>query len=100
FITHGYVVSVREKGALIGFYNNMRGWLPIQECSYDFVRTMEDILRVGQVVKVRVLNTDAKYEGFTVSLLLSPRSSNSRSIKNAASDVVIKEIAALPQMSF
>ncbi|XP_043108470.1 protein RRP5 homolog [Puntigrus tetrazona] len=54
-ISHGYIVSVKDFGCIVRFYGDVKGLVPMQELSKDFVTNPEELFFVGQVVQAKVL---------------------------------------------
>ncbi|KAJ3102583.1 hypothetical protein HDU96_009589 [Phlyctochytrium bullatum] len=83
-VTHGYIVSIKEFGCIVGFYNDVRAIAPLPELSLvlflnfvltkvsdRFVRSAAELYRVGEVVKCRVMSTDPNLSRMLVSMKLS-----------------------------
>ena len=59
-IIKGKVTGIKPYGAFITLEDNYTGLLHISEISDSYVKHPSDVLKVGQVVKVRVLTVDVK----------------------------------------
>uniref|UniRef100_A0AAX7TTR3 Protein RRP5 homolog n=1 Tax=Astatotilapia calliptera TaxID=8154 RepID=A0AAX7TTR3_ASTCA len=57
-VSHGYIVSVKDFGCIVRFYNGVKGLVPLSELSSEPIVRPEDIFYVGQVVKAKVLQCD------------------------------------------
>ncbi len=63
----GTIVSLLASGAVVQFFGDIRGFLPVSEMSESFIKDPKEHFRIGQVVNVHVLNVDAEEEKLTVS---------------------------------
>nr|XP_040042477.1 protein RRP5 homolog isoform X1 [Gasterosteus aculeatus aculeatus]XP_040042479.1 protein RRP5 homolog isoform X1 [Gasterosteus aculeatus aculeatus] len=54
-VSHGYVVSVKDFGCIVRFYNDVRGLVPLNELSSQPIINPEEMFYVGQVLKAKVL---------------------------------------------
>ncbi|TIB10065.1 hypothetical protein E3P89_02978 [Wallemia ichthyophaga] len=59
-ITHATVSSIKEKGAILEFYNNVRAFLPVGEISESYTKHAQDALHIGQVVKVVIIKVETE----------------------------------------
>jgi len=57
-IYEGKVVRLEEYGAFIQILPNVDGLLHISEISHERVRSIHDVLKMGQTVRVKVVNID------------------------------------------
>ncbi|PVU93859.1 hypothetical protein BB561_002990 [Smittium simulii] len=58
-ITLGVVKKViPESGAIVSFYQNFCGFIPIGEINGNFITDINSFLRVGQFIKVKVIKKD------------------------------------------
>ncbi|XP_029924542.1 protein RRP5 homolog [Myripristis murdjan] len=67
-VSHGYIVSIREFGCFVRFYNDVRGLVPVSELSSEPIINPKEVFYVGQVVKAKVLQCDPEKEKMTLSL--------------------------------
>ncbi|KAF1982451.1 rRNA biogenesis protein RRP5 [Aulographum hederae CBS 113979] len=63
----GTIVSVVRGGAVLKFYGAIRGFLPVFEMSDSLIEDATRHFKVGQVIKVRVLNVDPGLQRMTLS---------------------------------
>lgn len=63
----GTIVNILPTGAVVQFYSNIRGFLPVYEMSEAFIQDPSQHFRVGQVVNVHVLKVNAGAKKLTVS---------------------------------
>ncbi|KAI1815861.1 nucleic acid-binding protein [Poronia punctata] len=61
------LIKVLDNGAVVQFYGNLRGFLPVSEMSEAYIRDPKEHFRAGQVVTVHVLNFDAEAQKLFVS---------------------------------
>lgn len=54
--TEGYVIKTYSKGVLVGFYANVKGFVPKKELSTEEIAHPEKVFYTGQVVKCRILS--------------------------------------------
>lgn len=71
-ITDGIVVLANSKGLLVSLYNDVKGWVPLEElpCPID---NHKALYPPGKIVTCRVVNCKAADETLTLSLKLFPR---------------------------
>lgn len=48
-VSHGYIVSVKDFGCIVRFYNGVKGLVPLSELSSEPIVRPEDLFYVGQV---------------------------------------------------
>ncbi|XP_076345975.1 ribosomal RNA Processing 5 isoform X2 [Tachypleus tridentatus] len=72
-IVEGTVVLATEKGLLVSFYNDIKGWVPARELSETWIEFVDKVFYVGQVVRCRVLTYSADEQRLTLSLKLQER---------------------------
>ncbi|XP_060066718.1 protein RRP5 homolog [Ylistrum balloti] len=63
----GFICRITDKGVLVAFYNNIKGWVPRRELSEEDIPFPEKVFYMGQVVKCRVLNWDEESSRLTIS---------------------------------
>ncbi|KAF2859987.1 hypothetical protein K470DRAFT_217955 [Piedraia hortae CBS 480.64] len=63
----GTVVRLLPSGAAVQFFGDVRAWLPLAELSETFVPSIDQRLRIGQTVSVRILSVDPDAEKMKVS---------------------------------
>ncbi|KAB5558620.1 hypothetical protein GE09DRAFT_1203503 [Coniochaeta sp. 2T2.1] len=51
----GTIIKLLQKGAIVQFYGQLRGFLPISEMSEAYIHDPKEHFRVGQVVNVHIL---------------------------------------------
>ena len=54
----GYVTGIKEYGIFVQLDNNTSGLIHISEISKDFIKHPSEALKVGDVVKVKVIGVD------------------------------------------
>jgi polyribonucleotide nucleotidyltransferase len=67
-IYSGPVVKIMEFGAFINFFGKRDGLLHISEISEERVENVEDVLKLGDVVKVILLGIDERTRRFRLSM--------------------------------
>ncbi|KAF2104800.1 nucleic acid-binding protein [Rhizodiscina lignyota] len=63
----GTIIKLIPSGAVVQFYGNVRGFLPVSEISDSFIKDPSQHFRLGQVITVRALDVDPNEEKLTVS---------------------------------
>lgn len=63
----GTIVNVLKNGAVVQFYGQLRGFLPLSEMSEAYISDPKEHFRQGQVVNVHVIDVDAKSNRLVVS---------------------------------
>ncbi|KAF3902867.1 hypothetical protein AA313_de0208013 [Arthrobotrys entomopaga] len=56
--TPGTIVKLMPTGAILEFYGEVRGFLPVSEMSEAFIKNPMEHFKVGQTLNVHVLSTD------------------------------------------
>jgi uncharacterized protein len=81
-ILEGVVTNVTKFGAFVDIGVHQDGLVHISELSNRYIKDPNDAVNVGQIVKVKVLNADAKTKRIALSMkaLMEP-ASNARSAK-------------------
>ncbi|KAH8801565.1 hypothetical protein F5884DRAFT_519221 [Xylogone sp. PMI_703] len=63
----GTIINILPSGAVVQFYGNVRGFLPVAEMSEAYIEDPALHFKVGQVVNVHVLKIDREAEKLVVS---------------------------------
>lgn len=63
----GTIMNVLKNGAVVQFYGNLRGFLPLSEMSEAYISDPKEHFRQGQVVNVHVIDVDAQTNRLVVS---------------------------------
>ncbi|SZF05122.1 unnamed protein product [Blumeria hordei] len=63
----GTIINILPSGAVVQFYGNIRGFLPVAEMSETYIQDPSLYFQVGQVVNVHVLNINPDEEKMTIS---------------------------------
>ncbi|KAG5366335.1 rRNA biogenesis protein [Yarrowia sp. B02] len=84
-IGSGTIVSVKPGGCVVEFWDNSQAFLPAGEVSEAFIADITKHCRVGQTVKVRVLDVNPEKQTMQVSCKLSKVASEH--VSNAYEDV-------------
>ncbi|KAM4751117.1 protein RRP5 homolog [Anableps anableps] len=66
-VSHGYIVSIKDFGCIVRFYNNVKGLVPLGELSSESIVCPEDVFYVGQVLKAKVLRCEPVKEKLLLS---------------------------------
>lgn len=80
-IYEGKVVKLLEFGAIVEFMGNRDGMVHISDIREERVNKIEDELKVGDTVKVRVTSIDSKNNRIKLSMKLEPSSKENSSPK-------------------
>ncbi|KAK3996039.1 rRNA biogenesis protein rrp5 [Cladorrhinum sp. PSN332] len=64
---YGTIVNILEKGAIVQFYGQLRGFLPVSEMSEAYIHDPKEHFRVGQTVSVYVLSFDPEENRMIIS---------------------------------
>lgn len=67
-LVNGKVVRITDKGAFVEFDNRKSGFLHISEISEDYVRNVNDHLKVGQEIQVRIIAIDKRKNRTSLSI--------------------------------
>ncbi|KAJ5558964.1 hypothetical protein N7461_002936 [Penicillium sp. DV-2018c] len=63
----GTIVNLQNHGAVVQFYGEVRGFLPVSEMSEAYIQDPAQHFKLGQVVNVHALSVDASAERLAVS---------------------------------
>ena len=63
----GTIVAVLQHGAIVQFYGQLRGFLPVSEMSEAYIHDPKEHFRVGQTVSIYVLSFDPEVARLIVS---------------------------------
>lgn len=63
----GTIINVLKNGAIVQFYGQLRGFLPLSEMSEAYISDPKEHFRQGQVVNVHVIDVDAETNKLVVS---------------------------------
>ncbi|KAM9792618.1 protein RRP5 homolog [Neosynchiropus ocellatus] len=55
-VSHGYIVSIKDFGCIVRFYNDVKGLVPTEELSSEPSIKPAEVFYIGQVLKTKVLN--------------------------------------------
>lgn len=70
-IGSGTIVNVKPGGCVVEFWNNSQAFLPAGEVSEAFIADITKHCRVGQTVKIRILDINPEKQSMQVSCKLS-----------------------------
>ncbi|KAM8842414.1 protein RRP5 homolog isoform 2-T2 [Synchiropus picturatus] len=59
-VSHGFIVSIKDFGCIVRFYNDVKGLVPTEELSSEPSINPADVFYVGQVMKTKVLQCNEK----------------------------------------
>ena len=63
----GIIVTFLPSGALVEFYNRLKGFLPISEMSESFIRDPKEHFRIGQAINLRAISINPDERRLVVS---------------------------------
>ncbi|XP_061888969.1 protein RRP5 homolog isoform X2 [Entelurus aequoreus] len=66
-VSHGFIVSVKNFGCIVRFYNNVKGLVPVNELSSELILNPQEVFYVGQVLKTKVLQCEPEKEKMLLS---------------------------------
>lgn len=65
--SQGTIIKMSPKGAVVQFFGDVRAWLPVSEIRNAYLQSPEEVFRLGQSVKVRIMSIDADARKMMVS---------------------------------
>lgn len=86
FKTNAIVEKFVPNGCIVSFFGNLKAFLPKTEISETFVQDASSYLKIGQIVKVRILDINKEQKRLVVTLKQSSELSNAQ--KNEISKLV------------
>lgn len=63
----GTIIAFLPSGALVQFYDHLKGFLPTSEMSESFIKDPKEHFRIGQVITLRAITIDASNKRLIVS---------------------------------
>ncbi|MCJ1385764.1 rRNA biogenesis protein rrp5 [Xylographa soralifera] len=63
----GTLINILPTGAVVQFYGNVRGFLPVSQMSESYIKDPKQHFRIGQVVNVNITSIDDAENRMTVS---------------------------------
>lgn len=63
----GTIIKILPAGAIVQFYGDLKGFLPVSEMSEAYIKNPAEHFRVGQTVTVHTLDVNAEEDKMTVS---------------------------------
>lgn len=66
-VVTGKVTGIQPYGAFVALDDETQGLIHISEITYGFVKNVEDFLKVGEEVEVKILEIDEKSEKISLS---------------------------------
>ncbi|KAH7063320.1 hypothetical protein B0J12DRAFT_781138 [Macrophomina phaseolina] len=63
----GTIIKLLPAGAIVQFYGDLRGFLPVSEMSEAYIKDPAEHFRIGQTVTVHALSVNAEEDKMTVS---------------------------------
>ncbi|KAK0711393.1 hypothetical protein B0H67DRAFT_646768 [Lasiosphaeris hirsuta] len=63
----GTIVKILQHGAIVQFYGQLRGFLPVSEMSEAYIQDPKEHFRVGQTVSIYIISFDPDVSRFIVS---------------------------------
>lgn len=93
--TYGVVVSIKDYGVLLGFFNDLKGLLPRDQISKSLPKSqsLAEIYSIGQLVKCRVLDFDSEKKLIKLSLLMDNK--NEDEVDSSTNGKLIPQINCL-----
>ncbi|XP_040372263.1 rRNA biogenesis protein RRP5 isoform X1 [Rosa chinensis] len=71
-ITHGWIRKIEERGCFVHFYNGVQGFAPRSELGLEPGSDPSSMYHVGQVIKCRVIGSNATSRRIKLSLIIQP----------------------------
>lgn len=88
----GVIVHLSEKGALVAFYGDARGWLPAKKISLEPVDPTK-VFYLGQVIRCNIHQVDLEKNSVILTLLPHGKDSAHKNIKfGSAYNLVVKSV--------
>ncbi len=66
-VVTGKVTGIQPYGAFVALYENTQGLVHISEITYGFVKEIEEYLKIGDVIQVKILEIDETSEKISLS---------------------------------
>lgn len=67
-IMNGEITGIQPYGAFVSLGDNQQGLIHVSEVKHGFIKNIEDDLKVGQKVKVQVIDVDEYTKKISLSL--------------------------------
>ncbi len=95
----GVVTNVTRFGAFVDVGVHQDGLVHISELSDRFIKDAGDVVKVGQIVKVRVLTADKKAKRIALSMKTQPERPGPRGQKQAAAKTEAPKVSLQDQLA-
>lgn len=90
-VVEGAITKITNFGVFIELHDNIEGLMHVSEISTDAISNPEEVLEVGQKVKVSILNVDQKNRKIGLSIKALEGTSNSYDIQGAKTRIKSKK---------
>ncbi|SDM94508.1 general stress protein 13 [Fictibacillus solisalsi] len=67
-IVEGKVTGIKPFGAFVALNDEVQGLVHISEVSHSFVKDINDVLKVGDIVQVKILSVDEDSKKISLSI--------------------------------
>ena len=93
-IAEGAITKITNFGVFIELHDNIEGLMHVSEIATEAVTNPEEVLEVGQKIKVSILNVDQKNRKIGLSIKALEGSANSYDIQSAKTRIKAKKVDA------
>lgn len=77
-ILEGKVVKIKPFGAIVSLGEGVQGLVHISQISESFVQDINDVVEIGEIVKVKVLTVDTENGKITLSMKAADAGNNQK----------------------
>lgn len=98
-IVEGKVTGIKPFGAFVALNDEVQGLVHISEVSHSFVKDINDVLKVGDIVQVKILSVDEDSKRFLFPSVKLRKHQPKLLKKNVVRHLRSKRLKILPKAS-
>ncbi|PLV60175.1 30S ribosomal protein S1 [Thermotoga sp. KOL6] len=91
-VTTGKVVGVVRKGIFVELEEGIEGFVPILEISWERIDNPEEIVKIGEKVKVKIMNIDKENRRISLSMKRTQENPWERALRELERDSIVKGV--------
>ncbi|KAI8058951.1 uncharacterized protein B0P05DRAFT_559162 [Gilbertella persicaria] len=85
-VSHGVIISIKNNGCVVGYYNNLRAFVPAKEMTETRVDDLSQVFNIGQTVKTTVLSVDPEENRMLSSFINTKKKAEKKAESKAKLD--------------
>lgn len=92
FQTDGVVVLIQNRGILVEFFNQVKGFIPLKFLSTYRIENPENIFTIGQIVRCTIISSDIEREKIICSLIKIKDKRLNKENKNLQIGLILRKL--------